>query len=128
MHSRIECFTSGRNKGAGGMLQLASIIKQHDRRRKHPTFGCWRYLSRNTILNYYGGELEFKLMSEMGYDASTLGNHDFDNGIEGLVKQLPNANFQALSANYDVSNTALNGYTIPHKIFKKKGLKLEYSD
>jgi 5'-nucleotidase len=39
---------------------------------------------RNLYFNYYGGELEFKLMSMMQYDASTIGNHDFDNGVEGL--------------------------------------------
>ena len=63
-------------------------------------------------------------MSEMGFDASTLGNHDFDNGIDGLVKQLPHAKFPFLSANYNVSNTALNGHTIPHKIFNKNGIKI----
>ena len=125
IHSRIECFTSGRNKGAGGMLQLASVIKQI------------RYEEENILLldagdifqgtpyfNYYGGELEFKLMSEMGFDASTLGNHDFDNGIDGLVKQLPHANFPFLCANYDVSNTVLNGHTLPNKIFNKSGIKI----
>ena len=125
IHSRIECFTSGRNKGAGGMLQLASVIKQI------------RYEEENILLldagdifqgtpyfNYYGGELEFKLMSEMGFDASTLGNHDFDNGIDGLIKQLPHAKFPFLSANYDVSNTALNGHTFPYKIFNKNGIKI----
>ena len=125
IHSRIECFTSGRNKGAGGMLQLASVIKQI------------RYEEENILLldagdifqgtpyfNYYGGELEFKLMSEMGFDASTLGNHDFDNGIDGLIKQLPHAKFPFLSANYDVSSTALNGHTLPYKIFNKNGIKI----
>ena len=46
--------------------------------------------------NIYGGEVEFKLMSQMGYDAATIGNHDFDNGIDGLVKQLNHANFHLL--------------------------------
>ena len=60
----------------------------------------------------------------MGFDASTLGNHDFDNGIDGLVKQLPNAKFPFLSANYDLSNTALNGHILPNKIFNKNGIKI----
>ncbi len=57
--------------------------------------------------NLFGGELEFKVMSAMQYDYATLGNHDFDNGIDGLVKQLPHASFGFLSANYDVSGTQL---------------------
>jgi 5'-nucleotidase len=54
-------------------------------------------------LLYYGGELEFKLMSMM-HDASTIENHDFDNGVEGLYAQMPHAKF-VLSANYDLKNT-----------------------
>ena len=125
MHSRIECFTSGRNKGAGGMLQLASVIKQIRSKEENILLLDAGDIFQGThYFNYYGGELEFKLMSEMGFDASTLGNHDFDNGIDGLVKQLPNAKFSFLSANYDVSNTALKGYTLHHKIFNKNSIKI----
>jgi len=125
MHSRIECFNSGRNKGAGGMLQLASVIKQIRAEEENILLLDAGDIFQGTpYFNYYGGELEFKLMSEMGFDASTLGNHDFDNGIDGLVKQLPHANFPFLSANYNVINTALNGHTIPHKIFNKNGVKI----
>jgi 2',3'-cyclic-nucleotide 2'-phosphodiesterase (5'-nucleotidase family) len=50
---------------------------------------------RTPYFNYYGGELEFKLMSMMQYDASTIGNHDFDNGVEGLYAQMPHANLNS---------------------------------
>jgi 5'-nucleotidase len=74
--------------------------------------------------NYYHGELEFKLMSYMGYDAATLGNHDFDAGLEGLYKQLPNATFPFLTANYDFSQTMLKQAFAPYKIFIKEGVKI----
>ena len=74
--------------------------------------------------NIYGGELEFKLMSEMKYDAATIGNHDFDNGLEGFKKQLPHANFPFLIANYDFSNTILRNIFKPFKIFTKGDLKI----
>ncbi|MFB1003691.1 MAG: metallophosphoesterase, partial [Bacteroidia bacterium] len=74
--------------------------------------------------NYYGGELEFKLMSEMGYDYATLGNHDFDGGIDGLVKQLPHANFSFLNANYDFKNTELHGEIEPYSIVQKGKFKI----
>ena len=74
--------------------------------------------------NYYGGELEFKLMSMLKYDLATIGNHDFDNGIEGLYKQLPHANFEFVSANYDFSKTVMNEHVKPYKIFKKNGIKI----
>jgi len=74
--------------------------------------------------NYYGGELEFKLMSMMKYDLSTIGNHDFDNGVEGLYAQMPHATFEFVSANYDFKNTVMNGLVKPYKIFNKNGIKV----
>ena len=74
--------------------------------------------------NFFGGEIEFKLMSKLKYDAATLGNHDFDNGLEGLKKQLPNAKFPFLSANYDFSKTILKDKFAPYKIFKKDEIKI----
>jgi 5'-nucleotidase len=74
--------------------------------------------------NYYGGELEFKLMSMMHYDAATMGNHDFDNGIDGFYAQLPHAKFEFVSANYDFKNTILNEHVKPFKIFNKGGIKI----
>src|SRR5690606_32288263 len=74
--------------------------------------------------NYYGGELEFRLMSMMKYDLATMGNHDFDNGIEGFYEQLPHATFGFVSANYNFSKTILNGIVKPYKIFDKQGIKV----
>ena len=74
--------------------------------------------------NYFGGELEFKLMSMLKYDVATIGNHDFDNSIEGLYKQLPNANFDFVSANYDFKNTVLDTHVKPYKILWKDGIKI----
>ncbi len=125
MHSRIEAFSSGRNKGLGGMLQLSSVIKEIRKKEENVLLLDAGDIFQGTpYFNYFGGELEFKLMSEMGFDASTIGNHDFDNGIDGFVKQLPHANFPFLSANYDVRNTDLHKRTIPHKIFHKNGVKI----
>ena len=74
--------------------------------------------------NFFGGELEYKLMTQMGYDASTLGNHDFDNGLEGLQRQLPHAGFPFIIANYDFSKTPLAGKFQPYKVFDKQGIRV----
>ena len=58
------------------------------------------------------------------YDVATIGNHDFDNGIEGLYKQLPHANFDFVSANYDFSNTIMDTHVKPYKLFNKGGVKI----
>ena len=125
MHSHIHPFTSGRNKGLGGMAQRAALIKQIRKQEEHILLLDAGDIFQGTpYFNFYGGELEFKLMSEMKYDAATLGNHDFDNGLDGLKKQLPHANFPFLIANYDFSNTILKGAFKPYKIFRKGDLKI----
>ena len=63
-------------------------------------------------------------MSKLQYDVATLGNHDFDNGIEGFYKQLPHANFDFVSANYDFTNTVLDTHIKPYKIMVKDGIKI----
>jgi 5'-nucleotidase len=72
----------------------------------------------------FGGELEMKLMTEMGYDAATMGNHDFDIGLEGFKKAKSHAKFPFLCANYDFSETILNGETKKYEIFQKGALKI----
>jgi 5'-nucleotidase len=125
IHSHIEPFSSGRNKGNGGLLQLAELVKQIRKEEDNVLLLDAGDIFQGTpYFNYFGGEVEFKLMSEMGYDAATLGNHDFDNGLDGLMKQLPHAQFPFLCANYDFSNTILKGSTQPFKIFVKEGVKI----
>jgi 5'-nucleotidase len=125
MHSHIHPFTSGRNKGLGGMAQRAALIKQIRKREEHVLLLDAGDIFQGTpYFNVYGGELEFKLMSEMKYDAVTLGNHDFDNGLEGLKKQLPHANFPFLIANYDFSDTILKNTFKAYKVFRKGDLKI----
>lgn len=63
-------------------------------------------------------------MSKLKYDASTLGNHDFDNGIDGLYAQFPHADFDFISSNYDFSNTVLSEHVLPHRIFIKDGVRI----
>ncbi len=74
--------------------------------------------------NYYGGEIEFKLMSMLNYDAATIGNHDFDNGIDGLYSQLPNAKFDFISSNYDFKNTIMDTHAKKYMIFNKSDIKI----
>ena len=65
-----------------------------------------------------------KAMSMMGYDCATMGNHDFDLGIEGFLQQLPHANFPFVVANYDFKKTALQGKVKPFITIKKGPLKI----
>lgn len=125
MHSRIEPFSSGSFKGIGGMAQRSSIINEIRKKEKNVLlFDAGDIFQGTPYFNFYGGELEFKLMSQMKYDAATLGNHDFDNGLDGLKKQLKHASFPFVCANYDFSKTILKNSFSPYKIFLKDGIKI----
>ena len=125
MHSRIEPFSSGIFKGIGGMAQRSSIINEIRKKEKNVLlFDAGDIFQGTPYFNFYGGELEFKLMSQMKYDAVTLGNHDFDNGLDGLKKQLKHASFPFVCANYDFSKTILKNSFKPYKIFLKDGIKI----
>ncbi len=126
-HSRIDPFPDNDPKfpGMGGVARRFEIINDVRKTEEHVLLLDSGDIFQGTpYFNMYGGELEFKLMSEMKYDAATLGNHDFDNGIEGFVKQLPHAKFPFLIANYDFSDTIMNGKTETYKVFKKGDLRI----
>ncbi len=126
-HSRIEPFPMDGSKwqGAGGAARRASLIADIRRTEKNVLLlDAGDVFQGTPYFNFYHGELEFKLMSYMGYDACTLGNHDFDAGLEGLAKQLPKANFPFLIANYDFENTILKNAFQPYKIFEKEKIKI----
>jgi 5'-nucleotidase len=125
MHSHIHPFESGRNKGIGGMAQRATIIKKIRKEGNQVLLLDAGDIFQGTpYFNVYGGELEFKLMSEMSYDASTIGNHDFDNGLDGLIKQLPHAKFPFIVSNYDFSDTNMHNKYLKYKVFNKGGIKV----
>ena len=127
VHSRIEPFPmdGSRNEGLGGVAKRSTLISRIREEQKNILLLDAGDIFQGTpYFNFFGGELEMKLMSELGYDAATIGNHDFDGGIDGLDKQLANANFPLLISNYNFNDTILNGKTKPYKIFNKGGLKV----
>jgi 5'-nucleotidase len=127
VHSHIEPFPDNdpRFGGLGGVARRAALIKRIRNEEKNVLlFDAGDIYQGTYYFNKYGGELELKLMSEMGYDASAIGNHDFDNGIEGITSKMHFAKFPLLCANYDFSNTDLKGKVFPYKIFMKDGVKI----
>ena len=127
VHSHIDPFPVDhpRNPNMGGAARRAAIIENIRKEEEHVLLLDAGDIFQGTpYFNYYGGELEFKLMSMMQYDLATIGNHDFDNGIEGLYAQLPHAQFEFVSANYDFKNTVLDSHVKPYKIFNKGGIKI----
>ena len=126
-HSRIEPFDSSyaKNPNQGGFARRARVIQDIRKQESNVLLLDSGDIFQGTpYFNMFGGELEFKLMSMMGYDASTMGNHDFDNGLDGFLKALPNAKFPFITSNYDFEDTILEGKTLDYKIFDKEGIKI----
>ncbi len=127
VHSHIDPFpsTDSRYPNQAGVARRATLVEAI--RKENPNtllLDAGDIFQGTPYFNFYGGELEFKLMSMLKYDAATIGNHDFDNGIDGLFSQLPHAQFDFLSANYDFKNTVLNSHIKPYKIFIKDDIKI----
>lgn len=127
VHSYIDPFPENHpvNPKMGGVARRSSIINSI--REENPNvllLDAGDIFQGTPYFNYYGGEIELKLMSMMKYDLATLGNHDFDNGIDGFYSQIHHANFDFVSANYNFDNTVLNGIVKPYKIIYKNGIKI----
>lgn len=126
-HSRIEPFDASytRNPNQGGFARRAALVQQIRKEEKNVLLlDSGDTFQGTPYFNFFGGELEFKLMSMMGYDASTMGNHDFDNGLQGFKKVQPHAKFPFICSNYDFSDTILDGHTLPYKVFNKNGIRV----
>jgi 5'-nucleotidase len=127
-HSRIDPFPmdGSRNQGMGGVAGRAQLIKQIRSQEENVLLLDAGDIFQGTpYFNIYKGEPEIKAMSAMGYDAATIGNHDFDGGMETLAMQLDrHASFPMIVCNYDFAGTPMETKYRPYKIFKKGGLKV----
>jgi 5'-nucleotidase len=127
VHSRLEPFPAdgSKNAGMGGIVARAEIIKQIRAEASNVLLLDAGDIFQGTpYFNIYKGEPEIKAMTMMGYDAATMGNHDFDAGVDNLAEQLKHASFPMLICNYDFTGTAMEGKSLPYKIFQKGKLKI----
>ena len=126
-HSNIDPFPDNHSKfpGMGGVAKRHALIQQIRQEQEHVLLLDSGDIFQGTpYFNLFNGVLEMKLMSELGYDAATMGNHDFDIGLAGFKNAKQHANFPFLCANYDFSETILNGETQRYTLFSKGGLKI----
>ena len=128
VHSRIDPFPDdgSRNAGYGGAARRAAIIEKIRKENEHVLLLDAGDIFQGTpYFNFYLGELDIKLMSAMGYDATTMGNHDFDGGLENYEKQIrEQGNFPVIISNYDFSDTVMHDRYISRKVFTKGDLRI----
>ncbi len=126
-HSRMDPFPmdGGPFQGLGGVARRATLIEKV--RAENPNvllLDSGDIFQGTPYFNFFRGEIEFKAMSAMDYHVGTIGNHDFDNGVGGLVEMMPHASFDFVSANYDVSETPLEPHVRPYVIREVGGVKV----
>ena len=127
VHSRLDPFPmdGSRNAGKGGIARRATLIRQIRQEQANVLlFDAGDIFQGTPYFNVYKGEPEILAMNHLGYDAGTIGNHDFDGGIDNMRLQFGKARFPFLIANYDFRNTPMNGHTQPYKIFTVDGVKV----
>lgn len=127
VHSRLEPFPmdGSRNQGLGGVAARAALIEEiRNEGGQVLLLDAGDIFQGTPYFNLYKGEPEMKAMRMMGYDAATMGNHDFDAGLENFATQLDKAGFPLLLCNYDFTGTAMEGKSQPYTIFQKGDLKI----
>lgn len=111
--------------GRGGYLRRASLIKQE--RQKDPDLlllDCGDFSQGSSYYTMFKGDVEIGLMNLMGYDAATIGNHEFDFGLDNMARLFRMAKFPIVCSNYDFADTELASIVKPYIILNRKGLKI----
>jgi len=128
VHSRLDPFPANdpRNAGRGGIVNRARLLSQIRSQEKNILlFDAGDAFQGTPYFNFFHGEPEIRAMRLLGYDAITMGNHDFDGGAELFARQVAaHANFPVLVSNYDVTNSPLRNTVQPYRVFKKGGVKI----
>ncbi len=126
IHSHLDPMATGEYKGLGGAAARSSIIKRMREQFPHVlTFDSGDLFQGTPYFNLFQGEPEVKVMSATGYDAMTIGNHDFDAGVERLAELTESEmNFPLLNCNYDLSRSPLDGLVKEYIIKEMDGLRV----
>ena len=127
VHSRIEPINQkgDRNYDEGGFVRRATFLDQFRKEHKNVLlFDCGDISQGTPYYNMFRGEVEVKLMNEMGYNAMTIGNHEFDFGLDNMARLFRMAHFPVVCANYDVTGTVLEGLVKPYVVLERGGIKI----
>ncbi len=125
-HSQIEPIAAGKRDGnhAGYARRMGIILQERVHDPNLLLFDAGDYSQGTPYFNFYHGRVEVDALNRMEYDAITLGNHEFDYGVDTLATILKQAEFDVVSANYDVKNTPLEGIVKPYTIIRRNGMKI----
>lgn len=125
-HSQVEPLEEGkRDAKFAGYARRMGLINQL--RKEDPQlllFDAGDYSQGTPYFNFYHGRIEVDAMNRMGYDAITLGNHEFDYGVDTLALVLKDAQFDVVCANYDVTNSPLENIVKQYTIIQRSKTRI----
>lgn len=111
--------------GRGGFLRRAAMIDQMRKEDKDLLLlDSGDFSQGSPYYTMFKGDVETELMNIMGYDAATIGNHEFDFGLENMARIFRKAKFPIVCANYDFTGTVVEGLVKPYVIIKRKGVRI----
>lgn len=127
MHCHIDPFPEDHAEfpGKGGLTRVATMVTEI--RKENPNvvlFDGGDLFQGTPYFNYFKGDLMVQVMNKIGYDAGTIGNHEFDNGLPDILSAVKHAGFPLISSNYDFSDTILDGFVKKYHVIKKSGLRI----
>ncbi len=111
--------------GKGGFLRRLAMLEEE--RAKHPDllyFDSGDFCQGSAYFTMFKGDVEVGLMNQMGIDATTIGNHEFDFGLENMARLFKKANFPIVCTNYDFTGTVCEGLVKPYIIIQRNGIKI----
>ena len=124
-HSQIEVVRSGKGIGKGGVHQRAEFFAKIKAENENVLIlDAGDYNQGTPYFTIFKGDLEVQVMNELGYEVVTLGNHEFDNGLDELARRLSNAKYTTVCANYDFTDTPLKDIIKPYVVIERGGLKI----
>ena len=109
----------------GGYLRRIAMLNEE--RQKDPQlllFDSGDFSQGSAFYSMFEGDVEIGLMNQMKYDAVTIGNHEFDFGLDNMIRLFKMAQFPIVCSNYDFADTELKDLVKPYVVLKRRGVKI----
>ncbi|MDD4819515.1 MAG: metallophosphatase [Flavobacteriales bacterium] len=127
IHSQVTPVAQNKGKwaGYGGFAKIAHVVDSiRSRAGEVLLLSCGDFCQGTPFFNFYKGDVEIDFMNKLGYNATTLGNHEFDNGTAALARLAKRADFPFITSNYDLTASPLDSCVVPYTIIDFKGVKV----
>lgn len=122
-----SCIDPDSKSGLGGYVRRATFMEQVRKENPHALMvDCGDFSQGSLYYNLFKGEAEIALMNAVGYDVVTVGNHEFDFGLDNMARIFAMAEFPVISSNYDFSGTVVEDFVSPYHVIEQEGVRIGF--